>query len=75
MSLRGKRYTFLTSAVGGDCQLHAYTALSPEVGERSTQWMGGWVGPRTGLGVTRRKSVYFPGIEPRQCDSYSHFTD
>jgi hypothetical protein len=36
-------------------ELHALAALPPEK-EPGTHWIGGWVGPRTGLGdVEKRK--------------------
>ena len=59
-------HSFLTSALGGDGgQLHAPTALPPEVNPRAHS-VGGWVGPRTGPGLLERRT-FFPlvGKEPR----------
>jgi hypothetical protein len=45
-------------------QLHAPAALPP--GERApgTHWIGGWVGPRTGLDDMEKRNVLaLPGLE------------
>jgi hypothetical protein len=52
---------FLTSAlVGGE-----WSASRPGRFTPGTHWIGGWVGPRTGLDVERRKILLLPGIELR----------
>jgi hypothetical protein len=58
-------------------QLHAHAALP--TGERApgTHWIGGWVGPRTGLdAMQRRKILPSPGLELRPLDRpASRYTD
>jgi hypothetical protein len=47
-------------------QLHASTVLTP--GERApgTHWIGGWVGPGTGLDVVEKRNILpLPRIQPR----------
>jgi hypothetical protein len=59
-------HVFMTSAlVGGE-----WSASRPGrfiTGERAsdTQWIGGWVGPRAGLDVEKRKFLTLPGLELR----------
>jgi hypothetical protein len=49
-------------------QLHAPTTLLLEKISIGTHWIGGWVGPRSGLGaVEKRKILHLPGIEPEAC--------
>jgi hypothetical protein len=44
-------------------QLHASAALPPGKEPLDTHWIGGWVGPRTGLDdVERRKILSLPGL-------------
>jgi hypothetical protein len=60
-----KIHVFLTSALGGVVSFRP-RPLYP--GERApgTNWIGGWVGPRTGLDdVERRKLLPLPGLELR----------
>jgi hypothetical protein len=53
-------HVFLTSAlVGGD-----WSASRPGRFSLGTHWIGGWVGPRTGLdNVERRNILPLPGLE------------
>jgi hypothetical protein len=47
-------------------QLHVPDSFTP--GERApgTHWMGGWVGPRTGLDDVEKKTFFIlPGLEHR----------
>jgi hypothetical protein len=60
-------HVFLTSAlVGGELSASRPGRFTP--GERAscTHWIGGWVGPGTGLDdVERRKFMPLPGLELR----------
>jgi len=67
MSLRHMgEWRFLTSALDGG----EWSASSPGhfiPGERtpgSTQWIGGWVGPRAGLDTVTKRLAHLPGIKP-----------
>jgi hypothetical protein len=47
-------------------QLHAPVALPPGRGASGTLWLGGWVGPRTGLDdLEERKFLTLSGLELR----------
>jgi hypothetical protein len=40
--------------------------LPPEKEPPGTHWIGGWVGPRTGLDFVEKRNVLpLPGIQPR----------
>jgi hypothetical protein len=60
-------HVFLTSTLAGG----EWSALRPgrfTPGERApgTHWIGGWMGPRAGLGdVEKRKFLTMPGLELR----------
>jgi hypothetical protein len=56
-------HIFLTSALAGEWLASRLCLSTP--GERApgTHWIGGWVGPRTGLDdVEKRKFLTFPGL-------------
>jgi hypothetical protein len=40
-------------------QVHAPAALTPDERAPSTHWIGGWVGPRTGLDDTEKRVWIF----------------
>jgi hypothetical protein len=60
-------HIFLTSAlVGGDCSASRLSSFNTEERGPGTHWIGGWVGPRTGLDdVERTKILPLPGLELR----------
>jgi hypothetical protein len=57
---------FLTSALdGGEWSASCLCCFTPGETAIGTHWIGGWVGPRTGLdAVEKRKALHVPGIEP-----------
>jgi len=58
------------------CWIHALADLPPGKNP-STQWIGGWVGLRTGLdAVAKRKNRVIAPAEPRSPSSWAiHYTD
>jgi hypothetical protein len=60
-------HIFLTSALfGGECLASPPATLPPEKESPCTHWIGGWVGPRTGLDdVEKRKFLTLSGLELR----------
>jgi hypothetical protein len=66
-------------------QLHAQAALCPGKRAPSTHWIGGWVGPRTGLDtVVKRNSkpplrleptIIQPAVAQRYATELSRFRD
>jgi hypothetical protein len=60
-------HVFLTSAlVGGEWSASRPDRFTPEERAPGTHWIGGWVGPRTGLDdVEMRKFFILPGLELR----------
>jgi hypothetical protein len=59
-------HVFSTSALVGSGQVHAPATLPPGERATSTHLIGGWVGPRAGLGdMERRKIMSLVGFELR----------
>jgi hypothetical protein len=58
-------HIFFTSALfGGECSASRPGRLTPEESDPCTHWIGGWVGPRTGLeDVEKRKFFTLQGLE------------
>jgi hypothetical protein len=59
-------------------QLHTPAALPPGKQPHGTHWIGGWVGPITGLDdVEKRKFLIIPGLElqPVIQPVARHYTD
>jgi hypothetical protein len=52
--------------VGREWSASRAASLTPAEGAPGTHWLGGWVGPRTGLDdLERRKILILRGLEPR----------
>jgi hypothetical protein len=68
-------HIFLTLALaGGECSASCPGRFTPEERTPGIHWIGGWVGPRTGLDdVENRKFLILPGLElrPLCCPSRS----
>jgi hypothetical protein len=64
----------LTSALSvGEWLASRPGRLTPGERASGTHWMGGWVGPRTGLDdVEKRKSLTQPGLELRPLGCPAH---
>jgi len=45
-------------------QLHAPTALPPKERTPGTHWIGGWVGPKTGLDTVVKRKIPSPFLAP-----------
>jgi hypothetical protein len=60
-------HVFLTSAlVEGEWSASRTCRTTPEETSPGTHWIGGWVGPRTGLDDAERKKILpLPGLELR----------
>jgi hypothetical protein len=60
-------HVLLTSPlVGGEWSASRRDRFTPGVRAPGTDWIGGWVGPRTGLvDVEKRKFFTLPGLELR----------
>jgi hypothetical protein len=60
-------YVFVTSAlVGVEWSASRTGRFTPGEKAPGTQWTGGWVGPRAGLGLAKkRKFLILPGHERR----------
>jgi hypothetical protein len=60
-------HVFLISAlVGGEWSASRPTRFTSEERDPGTHWIGGWVGPRTGLDdVEKGKFLTLPGLELR----------
>jgi hypothetical protein len=68
----------LTSALdGGKWSASRSGCFKPERKAPGTHWIGGWVGPRTGLDeVERRKFLTLPGhFKGRRNRNFSYFDD
>jgi hypothetical protein len=67
-------HVFLTSAlVGVEWSASHPGRFTPGKRALGTHWIGGWVGPRTGLdAVEQRKFLAVPGLELRQCLKLGH---
>jgi hypothetical protein len=59
-------HIFLTSALAGGEWLVSRPGCSiPEERALGTHWLGGWVGPRTGLNDMKKRKFSLPGLELR----------
>jgi hypothetical protein len=67
-------HAFLTSAlIGDEWSASRPGRFIPWERAPSTHWIGGWVGPRTGLdGVEKRKFLILPGLEFRTLHRPAH---
>jgi hypothetical protein len=54
---------FTSTLVGGEWSTSRPGRFTPRERASSTHWIGGWVGPRTGLDVEKRKFLTLPGLE------------
>jgi hypothetical protein len=63
----GEVHVFLTSTlVGGEWSASRSGRFTSGERAPSTYWIGGWVGPRTGLDdIEKRKFLALPGLELR----------
>jgi hypothetical protein len=59
-------HIFLTSALaGGEWSASRPGRFRPGETAPGTHWTGGWVDPRAGLDMEKRKSLTLPGLELR----------
>jgi hypothetical protein len=58
-------HAFLTSTLdGGEWSASLPGRFSPRESAAGTHWIGGWVGPRTGLDVVVKTKIPSPRLEP-----------
>jgi hypothetical protein len=63
-------HVFLTSAlVGGEWSASRPGSITPGGGAPGTYWIGGWVGPRTGLDDVERRLELLPLDRPARSQS------